>query len=101
MNWLQWSSIDLKNGLGGVEVHARSVARELEKKGVTVGFSQDPSEVLNPRWDVVHTHGSAPGPKGLKSAVRVHTLHGTTLGRMAACGEWTWPGGYVAALREL
>ncbi len=101
MNWLQWSTIDLGHGLGGVEVHARSLARELARSGVQVEFSSDPAELQNPKWDVVHTHGSAPGPRGLKSAVRVHTLHGTTLGRMAAAGEWTWPGGYAAALREL
>jgi glycosyltransferase involved in cell wall biosynthesis len=106
MRWLQWSTIDLKNGLGGVEVHARSLARELSKLGVETAFSQNPSDLIDPRWDVIHSHGSAPAPytkpkKGARQPIRVHTLHGTTLGRMSACGEWTWPGGYAAAFREL
>lgn len=101
MRWLQWSTIDLQRGLGGVEVHARSLARELEKLGIEAAFSKDPSDLDDSKWDVIHTHGSAYRRKGRSSGIRVHTLHGTTLGRMAACGEWTWPGGYAAALREL
>ena len=30
LRWLEWSTIDLKAGTGGVEVHARSLARELQ-----------------------------------------------------------------------
>jgi glycosyltransferase involved in cell wall biosynthesis len=101
MRWLQWSTIDLQNGLGGVEVHARSLARELEKRGIEAAFSRNTEDLDDPKWDVIHTHGSAYFRKGSSTAIRVHTLHGTTLGRMAACGEWTWPGGYVAASREL
>jgi glycosyltransferase involved in cell wall biosynthesis len=107
MRWLQWSTIDLAKGMGGVEVHARSLARELSQLGIETAFSQDPSDLKDPHWDVIHSHGSAPAPNFKPSQnrrapqVRVHTLHGTTLGRMAACREWTWPGGYAAALREL
>jgi hypothetical protein len=101
MHWLQWSTIDLKNGIGGVEAHARSLARELTQLGNQCTFSSDASDLYDPQWDVIHTHGSAPAPQGHSKAIRVHTLHGTTLGRMAACGEWTWPGGYAAATREL
>jgi glycosyltransferase involved in cell wall biosynthesis len=102
VRWLQWATADLQNGLGGVEVHARSLARELSCIGMNPQLSSDP-KFLTQSWDVFQTHGSAisffgtPTPKG---AIRIHTLHGTTLGRMAACGEWTWPGGYLAALRE-
>lgn len=107
MRWLQWATVDLAKGLGGVEVHARSMARELGKTGIETAFSSDPDALSDPLWDVVHTHGSAvPVHFSFKryknkKSVHVHTLHGTTLGRMAACGEWTWPGGYAAASREL
>ena len=91
-----------------MEVHARSLARELSKLGVEVTLSSDPRDLPksldDSRWDVVHTHGSGVpiklNPKKGR-AVRVHTLHGTTFGRMAACREWYWLGGYQAAAREL
>lgn len=99
--WLQWSTVDLEHGLGGVEVHARSLALELRKRGHFVGLSRDPRDLLSADWDVLHTHGSAPALLSVAGKpVRVHTLHGSTLGRMRACGEWTWPGGYAAAYRE-
>ena len=104
MRYLQYSSIDLANGLGGVEVHARSLARELKLLGVEAALSSRPHDLAG-NWDVIHTHGSAPLPLAFKRShkrtILVHTLHGTTLGRMAACGEWLWPGGYLASLREL
>jgi glycosyltransferase involved in cell wall biosynthesis len=68
--------------------------------GIDARFSRDPRDLDSSDWDVIHTHGSSFSKRGLSRAVRVHTLHGTTLGRMAACGEWTWPGGYAAAFRE-
>lgn len=107
MNWLQWSNIDLEHGLGGVEVHARSLARELKSLGVDVFFSSDIRDFYEQKWDVVHTHGSSyPLLNNLslnqfQKQVRVHTLHGTTLGRMKACGEWFWLGGYAAYMREI
>ena len=103
MRWLQWATIDLAQGLGGVEVHARSLSRELSGFGMQSKISGSPSELLG-EWDVIQTHGSAVsffGTKTPKKSLRVHTLHGTTLGRMAACGEWFWIGGYLAAFREL
>ncbi|MBS1963129.1 MAG: glycosyltransferase [Bdellovibrionales bacterium] len=51
-------------------------------------------------FDVIHLHGSGVTPFSTH-AIRVHTLHGTTFGRMAACREWLWPGGYAAELREV
>ena len=102
MRWLQWSSFDLKNGLGGAEVHARCLSRELHALGIENEMSSDPAELSNPRWDVIHTHGSSILPFGFSTrARRVLTLHGTTLGRMAACHEWTWAGGYLAFAREI
>ena len=102
MRWLQWSSFDLKNGLGGAEVHARCLARELQVLGIENEMSSDSSELHNPKWDVIHTHGSSILPFGFSSpAKRVVTLHGTTLGRMVACHEWTWVGGYLAFAREI
>lgn len=100
MRWLQWSTNDLKQGLGGVEVHARSLQIELRALGIECELSSDPSD-LEKDWDVIHTHGSSPAPAGFKTrAIRVHTVHGSTIGRMSACGEWLWPGGYAAYLRE-
>lgn len=108
MRWLQWASFDLKGGLGGVEVHARCLARELSGFGIEAVLSSD-LEDLAGDWDIIHTHGSSPLPiarlKELKFRPRrpilVHTLHGTTIGRMAACREWAWPGGYLASVREI
>jgi glycosyltransferase involved in cell wall biosynthesis len=103
MRWLEWATIDLQTGLGGVEVHARHIAHELRRREIQVTLSADPRDLRTP-WDVVHTHGSCvptwPLPRGGDHTLRLHTLHGTTLGRMAACGEWAWPGGYLAAARE-
>lgn len=110
MKWLQWAPFDLENGMGGVETHARSVARELQKLGVQTYFSSDPKDIVSPQWDVVHTHGSGvPIRKEISQRatniatrpIRIHTLHGMTYERMWACGEMTWPGGYAATTREL
>ncbi len=101
MKWLQWSTADLRNGLGGVEVHARSLARELAALGHEPTLSSDPRDLERDDWDVVHFHGSATRSILSKRAIRIHTLHGTTAGRMAACREWFWPGGYSAFGREI
>jgi glycosyltransferase involved in cell wall biosynthesis len=100
MRWLQWSRYNLSGGLGGVEVHARCLDRELRALGVHSQLSSDPRDLKDPQWDVIHTHGSSPTPLMRTRATRVHTLHGTTIGRMSACGEWLWPGGYLAYGRE-
>lgn len=100
MKWLQWSKSNLEKGLGGVEVHAQCVARELRSFGIQAEFSSNPAELLNHEWDVIHTHGSGYMPS-VSTATSVHTLHGTTLGRMAACGEWFWLGGYRAWSSEV
>lgn len=105
MKWLQWSSNDLKNGLGGVEVHARSLMRELNHLGVQCVISKDARD-LEGSWDVVHTHGSQiPSLLRIKSLLKkkiwIHTLHGSTIERMRACKEWTWAGGYRAFCKEV
>lgn len=107
MRWLQCGTIDLEHGLGGVEVHARSLARELKGLGVDHHFSRDFRDLSDPNWDVIHTHGSCfPLRPVLQSStqkkrpIRIHALHGETLGRMAACHEWFSPRGYLAAARE-
>ncbi len=100
MKWLQWSKINLETGLGGVETHARSLARELKALGILVEFSSKDSDLRSDEWDVIHTHGSG-FTSSHSRAVSVHTLHGTTFGRMAACGEWIWPGGYLAEKKEI
>lgn len=97
-------------------MHARCLARELKRMGIDAHLSSDPSDLVNTNWDVIHTHGTginiAPelakalsvlrrGHGGkTKQPIRIHAFHGTTLGRMAACREWSWPGGYVAAVKE-
>lgn len=109
MRWLFWATIDLENGLGGVEAYARSLARELRKMGVEAVLSHNPSDLKNEHWDVLHTHGSGiplffrPPTRNRhgQPAIRVHSLHGTTLGRMHACGEWLWPGGHLATVKEV
>ncbi|MEK6577730.1 MAG: glycosyltransferase family 4 protein, partial [Bdellovibrionota bacterium] len=103
MRWLQWSTIDLEKGLGGVEVHARSLARELSKLGVKPKFSSDPKELMNSDWDVIQTHGSGFPAQFIRKSksIRIQTLHGSTLGRMFACREFFWLGGYHAELREI
>ncbi len=108
MNWLIWSPLDLINGPGGVETHCRCLARELRKLKIDVEFSQNPREIDNKKWDVIHTHGSSIffkshflGRNGPPSRIWVHTLHGLTHERMLACKEWAWPGGYRAIAREI
>src|SRR5689334_20523543 len=108
IRWLQWATYDLKSGLGGVEMHARCVDRELRKLGVDAHISSNPEDFLDPTWDVIHTHGTGIqwGLEMRQSArflplkrrpVRIHGVHGETLGRMRACHEWTWVGGYLAS----
>lgn len=105
MRWLEFSHYDLRSGLGGAEVHARSLVRALCGLGVDAQISADPKR-LKEAWDVVHTHGSSPLPlASVFGSVRkfkwVHTLHGTSLGRIRACSEWFWLGGYLAYLKEI
>ncbi len=100
------STIDLENGSGGVEAHARHLARELRKKGVTVEFSQDPQDLLKSNFDVIHLHGSSCQIKNLlfkrsNRGVRLFTLHGSSWERMIACSEYLSPTIHRAALREL
>lgn len=106
MRWLQWSTLDLASGLGGVEVHARCMNRELKNLGIHTEYSRDPKDLNSKNWDVIQIHGQIAHPLGplvrenQKPVVRVYTLHGTTLGRMAACHESLWLGGYRAASLE-
>lgn len=109
MKWLQWASVDMRTGIGSVEVFSRSLSRELWNRGVECHLSSDPADLNVQDWDVIQTHGSSlPAwvqvPKGTQPDGRpvvIHTLHGTTLGRMAACGEWFWFKGYLGVFREL
>ncbi len=101
MKWLIWGTLDFEDGLGGVEVYSRCLARELRKKGITVTLSNDPEAVHFDAWDVVQTHGTSIFKKNIKTkGVRLHTLHGSTFERMWACREFFWLGGYFAGLRE-
>lgn len=103
MRWLQWSRYDLEKGIGGVEVHAREVHRGLQALGVDAHLSSRLEDLDEP-WAVIHTHGSSILPRwayGRADTTYVHTLHGTTFGRMWACREFLWLGGYLAQFREI
>jgi glycosyltransferase involved in cell wall biosynthesis len=112
MKWLQWSFFDGKKGVGGVEVHMRCLARELEKRGIDA-FISDSAADLRGSWDVIHTHGAGlhifseikehvlEKFRGYSRPVWVHTLHGYTHQRMLACREFAWAGGYRGIAREL
>lgn len=108
MNYLCWSKIDLENGLGGIETHARALAREFRKKGINVVFSQDPLAPWQGNWDVIHTHGAhfhatkayLRHSQLSQNTIWVHTLHGWTHERMAACWDYFWPGAYPAIFTE-
>lgn len=120
IRWLQYSRYDLSHGLGGVEVHARSLQKEALSLGIKTEILRNPSDLkkslatagISSEVTVIHTHGSEPlwgearhivkdaKKKGVR-IFRVHTFHGTTLGRMWACREFFWIGGYFAYIREL
>jgi len=103
LDWLEWAEISLLKGRGGVEVHSRSIARILKnEKKYNVEISSRKNDLYIKKWNVVRTHGSS-FPlffKRPKTEVWIHTLHGTTIGRMSACKEFFWVRGYFAALRE-
>ena len=112
MKWLQWSFFDGNEGVGGVEVHMRCLARELEKRGINAAISDDPAD-LRGSWDVIHTHGAGlhifseikarvlERFRSYSRPIWVHTLHGYTHQRMFVCHEYTWLGGYRGIAREL
>ena len=112
LRWLHWGTADFQNGLGGVEIHAQSVTAPLREMGCTVSFSNRDSDLLKTEWDVIETHGSSIRLLPLilmrlrfifskkKRPIWIHMLHGTTLGRMIACREWFWLGGYRAVIKE-
>lgn len=86
-----------------MEVHAREVARNLQNQSIRAELSQSLAS-LSESWDVIHTHGSSilpPSAYGKANTTYVHTLHGTTWGRMWACREFFWVGGYLAQWREI
>ncbi|NDD92417.1 glycosyltransferase family 1 protein [bacterium] len=97
--WLEWTLVDPRSIIGGVETHLLSMAACLEKQGYEVCFSSDP-EVLFAgadslgEFDVIRTHGAALPKRYLsrvkksKRVFRIHTLHGSSLGMMQGLGEW-------------
>jgi glycosyltransferase involved in cell wall biosynthesis len=88
IRWLQWSLVDPRTHLGGGEVHALCLAHELKRHGVETHYSTDPRDLFaNDEWDVIQTHGAAlPTPFAGRirahRPLRLHTLHGTSLGQM-------------------
>lgn len=111
MKYLQWSTNDLISGLGGVEVHARCLDRELKKINIQSHIAPLKSKVNIKDWDLIHTHGDGLTWSRLfllffyshffLKLTWVHTLHGSTLGRMFACKEFFWLRGYLIALKEI
>jgi glycosyltransferase involved in cell wall biosynthesis len=85
---------------GGVETHIYELISHLRVAGADVTLVSDGSverfdgtitteSMSNQKFDVIHTHGSFAGglPKSVRQIPRVHTLHGTSVGRMLAVGE--------------
>lgn len=109
--WLEWTLVDPRSIVGGVETHLLSMAACLEKRGYEVSFSSDPKVLFEGAdnqgpFDVVRTHGAALPKRYLfrvkRSAqtTRVHTLHGSALGMMRGLGEWWRVTHYKAFYRE-
>lgn len=123
IHWRMISLGNLTNGVGGVEVHVRSLARELrllsiepeywEGARAQLAFETPAASETSDVPVVLHTHGdSFPLTRALywrcKSlfsgrprALWVHTQHGSTWARMRACREWFWLRGYVSVFKEL
>ncbi len=105
IHWLMISSIPPGN-TGGAEIHMKRLLEAFAGMGnVHASYLKAPSPDLP--CDVIHTHGSLFRPALIAPILRkknpplwIHTAHGFTFDRMKACREWTWLGGYQAALRE-
>lgn len=93
MRWLEWLPQDPTQLIGGVETHVLSMARCLRKRGIQVEFSSDPAVLFDGGgFDIVRTHGDLL-PKGYlwkvrQGPYRIHTLHGSALGKMHGQREW-------------
>lgn len=110
--WLEWTLVDPRSIVGGVETHLLSMASCLERHGYEVSYSSDP-EVLfrgsdkSGPFDVVRTHGAALPPRYLFrvrrscQTFRVHTLHGSSVGLMLGLKEWYRVTHYKAFYREI
>lgn len=90
---------------GGVEKHIFNLSNELQKSGheVHVGLNKPP---FLP--DFVHTHGDVVVTRrkmrrllGSHSFYWIHVFHGTSLGRLKACGEWISASAWRGTSREL
>ncbi len=111
MRWLEWTLRDPRGMVGGVETHLLSMASCLEKRGVDVCYSSDPEVLFEGRdhqgpFDVIRTHGAALPRRHLfrvrrTASVRIHTLHGSSLGMMAGLREWHRYTHFKAFYREL
>lgn len=110
--WLEWTLVDPRSIVGGVETHLLSMAACLQKRGYEVCFSSDPDVLFRGaddlgHFDVVRTHGAALPKNYLlrvqrsRRTFRIHTLHGTALGMMWGLREWYRVTHYKAFLREL
>ena len=109
--WLEWTLVDPRSIVGGVETHLLSMAACLERWGYDVSYSSDPKVLFagadeQGPFDVVRTHGAAL-PKRYFFRVqrslrtkRVHTLHGSSIGFMRGVGESHRVTHYKAFYRE-
>lgn len=104
LRWLEWTLISPLREVGGVEIHLLSMAETLKRNDVEVRYSSAQEDLFeNDSWDVIHTHGNAlPKWYGFRirnrRPLRIHTLHGTSLGVMKALRQpWRitfWKGAY-------
>lgn len=109
--WLEWTLVDPRSIVGGVETHLLSMAACLEQRGYEVSYSSDPEVLFSGadergQFDVVRTHGAALPKRYLfrvkcsSRTRRIHTLHGSSIGMMRGLREWHRVTHYKAFYRE-
>lgn len=110
---LQYTSLPIETPTGGVEMHIKQVSQALAEKGVEISIGIQACFTRLERIRVgdkviVHTHGDCAVPLSFLKKLRSKTpsvcfmpvFHGTTAGRMRACGEYASVSGIRAVLRE-
>jgi glycosyltransferase involved in cell wall biosynthesis len=101
MNIMFYWPFDL-NKAGGVENHIKRLTENLILLGHQVNICSGSEKEYLPACEILHSHGDRiPPQKLIKQTKRwIHTLHGTSFGRLIACREWFGLSAYAAAVRE-
>ncbi len=114
----QYADLSLKKW-GGVETHIRSVSDALHRTGVEVHISKELPPWLNgvntSTVTILHTHGIATPSLSMlrcygrwaslvstakKNVIWMHVAHGTSIGRLIACGEYFSRSGWLGTARD-